>query len=168
MKKHVIWNSEIDLKDWQDYLTECYPDIIDENEQFELCNIMNGEYLEDERQNLDIDLPGMIIEVGTVGTWHGNFSGYKEHKTRNIGECLYSNVHGYSENEWYFDGYNIRHIERHHDGTNYTMLRMLRPGLTDWQIDNFLDSIYNNRCNDRTMRRYTLSIAPYVKNVYGW
>ena len=37
MKKHIIWsNQNINVEDWQDFLDECYPDVTDEFDKYNL------------------------------------------------------------------------------------------------------------------------------------
>ena len=45
---------------------------------------LNHDYLEDERVNLNIQLPQPIICIADLGRWNGRFSGYKEIASGNI------------------------------------------------------------------------------------
>ncbi|MGE4353904.1 MAG: hypothetical protein AB7D36_07465, partial [Oscillospiraceae bacterium] len=51
---------------------------------------INGEYLSDERMNLNIQLPRSIIIIADLGLLNGRFSAYKMIGSGNIRDCLYS------------------------------------------------------------------------------
>ena len=53
---------------------------------------INGEYLNDERENLDIQLSQPILVIGDLGMWNGRRMGYKEIASGNIRDCLYSDT----------------------------------------------------------------------------
>ena len=87
--RHIIWSNDIDYDDWREDLEEQYPDLT-EAERMELMYELNGNYLDDERSNLDIQLSRPILVVGDLGLWHGRRMGYKEIPSGNIRDCLYS------------------------------------------------------------------------------
>ena len=58
-ERHVIWsNYGLDYEDWRDDLEAEYPDL-SENERISLMYEINGDYLDDERANLNSQLPHM-------------------------------------------------------------------------------------------------------------
>ena len=67
--RHIIWSNDIDYDDWREDLEEQYPDLT-EAERMELMYELNGDYLDDERSNLDIQLSRPILVVGDLGLWH--------------------------------------------------------------------------------------------------
>lgn len=165
MLKNVIWSSDIDMDDWEQFLDEEYPDA-DENERYAIVNDLNNSYLDDERANLDIQLPEEIVVFGDIGTWQGTRHGHKIIKSGNIRDCLFD---GSDMVTWYCDRYNMRCDTVHHDGRNHYLYRMFRRGLSEWQKDNFLANAFRDGSwNDRLIRRYTESIRPQVASVYGW
>lgn len=168
MKKHIIWsNQNINVEDWQDFLDECYPDVTDEFDKYNLCAEMNDEYLYDERANLDIDLDDEIIVIGDLGLWHGRVQGYKIIKSGNIKDCLYTSDCDYVT--WYVDGkMNLRFSGAHHDGNNYYLYRTWRENLSDTQKENFLEKIYMGKATKNDISRYTKRIGDKVCAVYGW
>lgn len=168
MKKHIIWNSDINLEDWQDYLEE--EDLLeaDEYEQYYAVYELNNEYLYDERANLNIKANNGIIGIVDLGLWHGRSSGYKE-IGYNIADCLYSHVNGISENCWYIDELgDLCQQESHHDGTNYYLYREWKDNISDVQKENFLDKLYNGKATRKDITRYTKTLGDRVCNVYGW
>ena len=53
----------------------------------------------------------------------------------------------------------------HHDGRNYVEFREIRE---DKDVDKLLDKIYNQEPVSRAeIRRYTKSLRPYIKEIYG-
>ena len=88
-QKHIIWSSDVDYEDWRADLEEQYPDLT-EGERMERMYELNGDYLDDERSNLDIQLSRPILVVGDLGLWNGRRMGYKEILSGNIRDCLYS------------------------------------------------------------------------------
>ena len=68
--RHIIWSNDIDYDDWREDLEEQYPDRT-EAERMALMYELNGDYLDDERSNLDIQLSRPILVVGDLGLWHG-------------------------------------------------------------------------------------------------
>lgn len=183
MAKHIIWKSEIDLDEWKDYIKEelmpcdytgSVDDYIDENR--DLCyqdiDNLNGEYLEDERMNLDIETQGEIICIADLGLWNGRRMGYKE-MGHNIGKLLYSQVSGCCvDDEWYVESKgracDFKCIETHHDGTNYYTYREFKPDLTDGQKEYFKRLLYNGTATQVDISRYTRGIGHYIQEIYGF
>ena len=113
-KKHTIWsNYNLDFDDWQSDLRQQYPEKSDE-QLHQLMYEINGEYLSDERINLNIQLSRPIILIADLGLWNGRFSGYKMIDSGNIRDCLYAQG-DYST--WYLDNLgDLRCEDIHHDG----------------------------------------------------
>ena len=165
MKKNIIWsNWELNLEDWKDYLEEEYPNA-DEDKQYELMNEFNDMYLDDERINLDIQLADEIIIIADLGLWNGRHYGYKIIESGNLSDCLYSECDYVT---WYCDRYNFCCDGIHHDGSNSYMYRTWKDSISETQKENFLDAIYNGKCNSKMISRYTKSLRPYIAKIYGW
>ena len=161
----TIWSSDCKIEDWNDFFDECYPDR-DEDDRIRLMYELNADYLDDERANLSFELPEEIIVIADLGLWYGRRSGYKLLKSRKISDCLYSDC---DYNEWFVDQYkNLRCRAAHHDGTNYYLYRMWKPGLSDEQKENFLFKIYEGKATAKDMTRYTKRIGDYIGRIYGW
>ena len=164
MKRHIIWsNRNLDLADWKDFIEEEYPDVTDEDKQYELISEMNMEYLRDERCNLSEKIDGRILVIADLGLWDGRKQGYKI-LGNTISDILYDRDGEYLE--WYGDGYNIKATVSHHDGTNFYEYRVIRE---DRNIENLLDAIYNGEeISRKKLNYYTKSLYPYIAKIYGW
>ena len=165
--KHIIWsNMNINPADYTDWLHEEYPDVADPGKQYALCCEMNYAYLDDEKVNLDIELPNPIICIADLGRWNGRCMGYKMIESGNIADCLWDGECDYCE--WYVDRYNdLIFTGVHHDGRNNYLYRELRD-LSDKQMDNFLEKLHTGKLTRRDIRRYTTSVGIHVNKVYGW
>ena len=59
--RHIIWGDiDLNLDDWRENLQEDYPEL-SETELYQKMYDINGEYLDDERANLNIQLSQPII-----------------------------------------------------------------------------------------------------------
>ena len=165
--KRIIWsNMDINPEDYADFLREEYPEVTDPDKQYELCCDMNYAYLDDEKVNLDIELPHQIIWIADLGRWNGRCMGYKMIESCNIADCLWDPECDYCT--WYVDRYNdLLFTGAHHDGTNHYLYRELRD-LSDTQMENFLNKLHTGRLTRRDIRRYTTSVGIHVNQVYGW
>ena len=68
MRTYTIWNSEIDLKDWEDFRKEEHPELeMDSLEWYKTVSEMNNAYLDDERMNLAIETKGEILAIADLG-----------------------------------------------------------------------------------------------------
>ena len=146
--RHIIWSDlNLDLDDWRESLEELYPDY-PEDELYDIMVKSNAENLYDERVNLDIQLSQPIIVIGDLGRWNGRVSGYKMIDSGNIKDCLFSDT---DYTEWYVDRYgDLRADAVHHDGTNHYLYRVFKDGVTDTQIENLQDKIYNGKPQEPT------------------
>jgi hypothetical protein len=100
-----------------------------------------------------------IIAIADLGLWNGRKLGYKV--LNNLEDILYTNcdyIDLYSENG------NIKLKGSHHDGTNYIVFREFKDNISEEQKDNFLNKIYNGKCNNKDISRYTKSINVYFEN----
>lgn len=165
-KRFVIWsNYDLDYDDWKDDLLDEYPEL-SERERMELMYEINGDYLDDERNNLDIQLSQPILVVADLGLWNGRFMGYKKIKSGNIRDCLYSDT-DYST--WYVDQLgDLRCDAIHHDGTNHYLYRVYKDDVTETQIDNLLAKIYEGRATRKDITRVTRRLGDEIAAVYGW
>ena len=118
---------------------------------------------EDEQYNLSRVLNGRILAIADMGLWNGRRSGYKI-LGNNLNEVLTCEI-GCDEKEIYCDQYNVLAKGYHHDGTNYVEFRELKE---DTNYQNLLNTLYNNEEVTREdIRKYTKSLRPYIKQVYG-
>ena len=165
--EHIIWsNTNIDIKDWSDFLQEEYPEVTDPDKQYELCCEMNYAYLDDERMNLNVTLPHAIICIADMGLWNGRHMGYGKIESGNIADCLYTQDCDYCT--WYVDRYgDLRFSGAHHDGTNNYLYRELRD-LSDKQMGNFLHKLFTGTLTRRDINRYTTRLGDHINKVYGW
>ena len=175
-KEHTIFKSYLFLtseeeKDWRKEIAEAMNEYIDEDEEeltaddypvFERLQENIGYTYDDEKINLNKTLPNNIIAIADVGKWDGRKSGYKVFGN-NLNEVLYF---GDCDDIYvYCDRYDVCSVMAHHDGRHYVTYRMVKDGV---DIDNFLDKVYNGTYTKKDITRYTKSLRPYVKAVYGW
>ena len=164
--RHIIWSDiSLDLDDWRESLEELYPGYSDD-ELYDIMVKSNAENLYDERVNLNIQLSQPIIVIGDLGRWNGRVSGYKMIDSGNIKDCLYSDT---DYNEWYVDKYgDLRADAVHHDGTNHYLYRVFKDGVTDKQIENLQDKIYNGKATRADITRVTKRLGDDIAGVYGF
>ena len=166
-QKHIIWSSDVDYEDWRADLEEQYPDLT-ETERMELMYELNGDYLDDERSNLDIQLSRPILVVGDLGLWHGRRMGYKEIPSGNIRDCLYSG-RDIEYATWYVDKLgDLRCDAVHHDGTNHYLYRAYKENVSETQIDRLKEKLYSGTATRGDVTRVTKRLGDEIGRVYGW
>lgn len=121
-----------------------------------------GEDFTSDLTAVDSEISGTIIAIASLGLWNGRNLGYKEiYRLQDITSC--------------FEDYNTVEIDRynnltltavHHDGTNYVIFRELKPELSDTQVENFENKLYNGTATKKDISRYTNSIGKYLKSYY--
>lgn len=165
--KQIIWsNTNLKLEDFEEFLEEEGFAMESENFQWNIITQMNYEYLEDERDNLNIQLCSDIIVIADLGLWDGKYSGYKIIKSGNIKDCLNSDCDYCT---WYVDGWqNLRFEGYHHDGTNHYLYRQLKEDLSEIQIENFCAKLYAGTATKADISKYTDRIGNHIAAVYGW
>lgn len=164
-KVQMLWTSECDYEDWKDDLEELYPDDSDAERQ-EIMYELNGDYLNDLRDNLDIQLEGPILVIGDLGLWNGRFQGYKW-LGDTLKDCFF--VDGNGEIEWYVDEQgDLRATFCHHDGTNYYLYRAIKETATDEEIEDLENKIYYQKATQADICRTTRRLGDIIAQVYGW
>lgn len=174
-KKHIIWsNLNLDVDEWREDYEECAKingwdyDPNDEYAVYEYMYEINSMYLDDERINLDIEVSQPIIAIADLGLWNGRFSGYKELNSCNIKDCL----NGFSSceyHEWYVDERgDLRCLAVHHDGRNHVLYRAYRDGISDEEIEEFLDKIYSGEVTQDDIDKNTRRLGDEIARRYGW
>lgn len=164
--RHIIWsNYDLDYEDWRDDLEAEYPELT-EDQRIALMYEINGDYLDDERVNLSIQLSQPILVIGDLGLWYGRRSGYKEIESGNIRDCLYADT-DYST--WYVDRLgDLRCDAIHHDGTNHYLYRAYKDGVRESQIDLLKDKLYRGIATRADVTRITRRLGDDIARVYGF
>ena len=146
----------------QEYLKECEADYQDIDIPSLIFENINQDF-EDESTNLNKELDGRILAIANVGLWDGRRTGYKI-LGNNLNEVLTCGI-GCDEKEIFVDGFNVKAEGYHHDGTNYVEFREIRE---DKDIQPLLDKLYSNMpVTRKELNRYTKSLKPYIKELYG-
>lgn len=161
--RYTIWSAFPDFKDWENQLREENPDMTDD----ELVSLMydaNSEYLNDERDVLNIDLPNDIIVIADLGLWNGRVNAYKV-ISGNVRNCLESSY----DPEWYIDERgDLCCDDRHHDGTNRYIYRLIKKGATERQLNNLKQKILTGELTRRDITRVTTRLGDVINSVYAW
>lgn len=162
---HVIWTYEIDYEDWREEMEIKYPE---EAEQWRIDRAyeINDDNLLIERCNLNIQLSRPILLIADIGGWNGRLISYKEIKSGNIRDCLYSSM---DYNTWYVDKHgDLRCDAVHHDGTNHYLYRVYKDGVSDTQIENLQWKILEGKVTRSDITRLTNRLGDEIGKVYGW
>jgi hypothetical protein len=164
--RHIIWsNHDLDYADWKDDLESEYPKL-SEDERMEKMYEINGDYLDDERVNLNIQLSQPILILADLGLWDGRRSGYKELNSGNIKDCLFSQ---YDYATWYVDKHgDFRCDVIHHDGTNHLLYRVYKDNVTDYQRNRLKEKIFDGTVTREDVTRVTRRLGDEIGKVYGW
>lgn len=128
------------------------------------CSDNERIWFDDELSQLSDLSEGSLIAIADLGRWNGRFSGYKEVKS--LGEVMYSSCD--YERVYVDSNGDLRKDESHHDGSNSILYRYWKEGLTDIQKENFLDKIYNGKCTQKDITRYTRKAGVGIADTYGW
>ncbi len=165
---HLIWsNYSLDYDDWKDDLEAEYPELSEDERQERMYEI-NGDYLDDERINLNIQLSRPILVIADLGLWNGHRMGYKEIASGNIRDCLYSGRDD-DYSTWYVDKLgDMRCDAIHHDGTNHYLYRTYKDGVSEEQIDRLKEKIYGGVATSADITRVTERLGDEIGKVYGW
>lgn len=141
-------------------------DDLTEEEKYNYYNTYVDDNFDFAKSDLNMILDNDIIAFGDIGTWRGTFFGYKELNDNNLNailnnfDCDYFSV--------YSDGFNVRFVGSHHDGSHNLLLRKWKKGISDEQKEKFLYYIYNNHKITKSMiSYYTSSLLPFVSRIYG-
>ena len=172
-KKHILFQSYGLVDTSKKYWEEGYKDFLELNELTEddccLETFIVDEcdnWYDCEEANLNKMTEGRIIAIADLGFWDRRQMGYKVMEN-NVNACLY-----WSEKcddiEIYADRYDIRSTQYHHDNHHNILYRELKPSLSDWQRNYFLAKIFEGKVTRKDITKYTRSILPYVKEIYGW
>ena len=164
-QKRIIWSTDLDYEDWREDLEAEYPDMT-ESERIALMYEINGNYLDDERSNLNVQLSQPILVIADLGLWHGRRMGYKEIDSGNIKDCLYSDTDYVT---WYVDRLgDLRCDAAHHDGTNHYLCRTYKAGVSGAQIDNLKEKLYYGTATRTDITRLTRRLGDDIAKVYGF
>lgn len=136
-----------------------------DNDLTEDSQVIEDKFYEDiwdmydcEKLNLNKTLPNNIIALGEVGVWTGQHRGGKV-LGNNLNDILYSG--DCDEISVTYDRYNVHSILAHHDGRHYMTYRMVKEG---YDAHDLLDKyVYEGK----DIMRYTQSLVPFIKSVYG-
>lgn len=163
--KQIIWSYDSRTDDEKrEYYQNIQREFL-EDDGYEVSDEEWGDevnrWLDDERHNLNKKVDGVIIAYGDLGLWRGRRQGFQI-LGDNVADILHSS---YEDVEWYGDSYNIRGRMVHHDGTNYVLYRVAKDRE---EAERIADKIYNYEIDEKSFRKLTRSLYPYVADVYGW
>lgn len=175
--RNIIFDSEFDYNETREMLIEDYKEemgITDEKDM-DLSDNHIADYhyemtelwLQDEKENLNIEVEGQLIAIAELNLWNGKKIGYKLIGGNNV-KNIFTIANGYDNGTFYCDRYNVCADLKHHDGTNYVTFREIKSELSDMQVDNFLEKIYVGNVTSKDISRYTKSLRTEVADVYGW
>ena len=164
-RKRYIWSDlDLNLKDWIDDIYRDDPEL-DRSEYENRMYELNAEYLDDERENLNVKV-GDILVIGDLGLWNGRHTGYKEIHDASLGDCLEYNNDGA---EWYVDWTGeFCGKEVHHDGTNYYRYRTYKEGASEADKNKLKELIYTGQATNEDIDKLTDKLGFKVGEVYGW
>ncbi len=163
--RRILWSDlHLDFNDWKEDLKSEYPDYSEEK-LFDLMYDINSDYINDLRDNLDMQLSQSIIIIGDIGRWNGRVSGYKMLDTGNLKDCFYTEC-DYAE--WYVDKLGDLRCEAvHHDGTNHYLYRVFKDNVSEEQIENLKLKLYYGKATRADITRVTKRLGDDIAKVYN-
>ena len=170
MKIHTIYNSDT----YENYtdddiiqsILDCYPeregDVTDDEIYEQRIELSQWTFDDEYKYNLNKTLSNRILCIANLGLYQDRKTVYKL-LGDNLNEILTAAQGDYYK--VYYDGYNVRAEDNHHDGTNYYTFRVIKDNVN---IDNLLNKLYNGMATNNDINNYTKSLKSEIKSIYGW
>jgi hypothetical protein len=180
MLKNLIWQN-YDLTESENYIKDNVGDFFydmevdemiigqpTEDEIREKAEEENDFDFECEMENLKIPINGDMIIIADLGLWDGRKSGYKIVHNAKVKDIFAHGIYDYAE--FGSNGKDIVCKTSHHDGDNhYTYRKIRQRNGKSIAVTELTDKLYNQEeVTEEDIKKYTSSILPYVKSVYGW
>lgn len=169
MKRHIIYDN-YDV--YSDDMQACARETLELNEVEDIteeriyreCEEQNSYSFQDACSELERHDEGELVAIANIGRWDGRCTGYK------LIPCIMNTLYSDCDYESLYIDSNgdLRKEESHHDGNNTILYRYWKDKITDIQKENFLDKIYNGKCTQRDITRYTRKAGLTVADAYGW
>lgn len=172
----TIYNNDLSLKDHEDYL-RVYKDYLIDIEDYKEEDTKDIDtndndfitflhdtlelFMQDTLDNLDYELKNNIIVIADLGLWDRRVKTAYKWIGSNLKNILYSDC---DYIKIYIKNNNIRSTQIHHDGTNYLLFRELKDNKYRDILEN---KLYNGSITSKDISRYTKSLVPYIKEIYG-
>lgn len=123
--------------------------------------------IEDERNKLDIQLSQSILVIGDLAFEGDRHTSSRVIMSGNIKDCLFPHM---DINEWYVDMYGDLRAYSIHPivGTNYYLYRVIKDGISDTQVKNLKDKIYEGKATRADITRITRRLGDEIAAVYGF
>jgi hypothetical protein len=165
-KSYLFWTLEEEKEQKQAIKEMLGEDAICNGEEFDVSDERINDrfyddlnmFYDDARLNLNKLLPNNIIALGEVGVWTGNYRGGKV-LGNNLNDILYSG--DCDDISVTYDRFNVHSVLAHHDGRHHMTYRMVKEG---YDADDLLNKYVYER---KDIMRYTTSLVPYIKEIYG-
>ena len=120
--------------------------------------------MSDEKVNLGTkSLNAHVLVACEVGRWNGRVYGAKTLSCHKLSDILNWNF-GCDEYALYYDRYNVHFLGSHHDGVNRGVLREIKE---DYDPSEIAYRYVNNTDKSAVLSKYTKSLTPYLKQIYG-
>lgn len=164
--EYVIWSNEyLDWADWQEAFDGEFDHCSDE-EKYRLMSNLNNDYLEDDRNEMNVCVGSPIIIIADIGKWDGRHTGYREIESGCLKDCLYTELDGVT---WYVDNKgDFRMDGYHHDGHNYYLYRRYRDGVSSEEIEDFQCKILDHTLTEEDIDRVTVRLGDDIAKIYGF
>ena len=164
MSLEEMQEQEKSAKEFLEEIRETDEPITDEDVMQEVYS-MEEMWYGDEKLNLNKKLKGRVIAIADVGRWDGRCSDYKI-LGDNLNEILWGMGEDVQNIRVWADAHTVRAVGHHHDASHYVEYRELKE---DTQFDNLLNKLYNQEeVSRKDIYKYTKSLRPYVKQIYGF
>lgn len=116
--------------------------------------------LNNARNELDIEVQGVIVCFAIMGLWHGSVPGSSVYGSK-VSSILYS----FYEPCWFGEDGDIRGIMIHHDGTNRVLYRIAPDMETAKELAH---AIAYEGLSEDAFKAKTVSLYPVVAKILGW
>lgn len=164
--KHLLWTDyHVDYDAWMKGMDQICPGL-SEHELLALMRDINDRTFDDVRMNLNIDLKGDLLVMGTLGLWNGPVPVAGVIEGANIRGCLTRKT---DYTTFYVDTQGDFHCTAvHHDGTNRLMYREFKPDATEEQKQWLIDRVLSGKETNADIERLTNRLGDAIGRVYGW
>ena len=167
MKKNdrLIWSSEPNIEAICKHFEIDFTSL-SESEKECLALELNGEMLNDIRDNLDIWLDRPILAIAQYGMWGRTKTGVCEIGSNSIKDCLYSND---DKVTWFLDSQgDLRCDGEHEVGTNHYLYRTWKEDVTPRQKQMMMQRVIEGKPVERDIANITRSLGKEICRQYGW